>query len=142
MAAVPEPLVPQLPLTAAMLINVIARGGDVFAHVRSLVFDNHQTRPQQYALARRALAIFRTLRKCEGVPGNMSAHLLRHTWNDRFSRLADDAELREAVEKQLRNFLMGWKETSEQGASYARRATQEEADRWMLTMQNDLVPEA
>ncbi|WP_344779388.1 DEAD/DEAH box helicase [Microbacterium kribbense] len=61
-AAVPEPLVPQLPLTAAMLINVIARGGDVFAHVRSLVFDNHQTRPQQYALARRALAIFRTLR--------------------------------------------------------------------------------
>jgi hypothetical protein len=37
---------------------------------------------------------------------------------------------------------MGWKETSEQGASYARRATQEEADRLMLTMQNDLVPEA
>ena len=89
-----------------------------------------------------AEAIFRTLRTCEGVPGNMSAHPLRHTWNDRFSRLADDAELREAVEKQLRNFLMGWKETSEQGASYARRATQEEADRLMLTMQNDLVPEA
>ncbi|WP_417562986.1 DEAD/DEAH box helicase [Microbacterium sp.] len=60
--ATPEALVPQLQLTAAMLINVIARGGDVFAHVRSLVFDNHQTRAQQYALARRALAIFRTLR--------------------------------------------------------------------------------
>ncbi|WP_051191783.1 DEAD/DEAH box helicase [Microbacterium luticocti] len=60
--ATPEALVPQLPLTAAMLINVIARGGDVFGNVRSLVFDNHQTRPQQYALARRALAIFRTLR--------------------------------------------------------------------------------
>ena len=29
--AEPEPLVPQLQLTAAMLINVIARGGDVFA---------------------------------------------------------------------------------------------------------------
>jgi hypothetical protein len=60
--ATPEALVPQLPLTAAMLINVIARGGDVFGHVRSLVFDNHQTRAQQLALARRALAIFRTLR--------------------------------------------------------------------------------
>lgn len=59
--APPEPLVPQLRLTAAMLINVIARGGDVFAHVRSLVFDNHQPRAEQYALARRALAIFRTL---------------------------------------------------------------------------------
>lgn len=65
-AAQPEPLVPQLQLTAAMLINVIARGGDVFANVRSLVFDNHQTRSQQYALARRALAIFRTL-KAAGV---------------------------------------------------------------------------
>ncbi|MEQ6896446.1 DUF3516 domain-containing protein [Microbacterium sp. KR10-403] len=60
--AAPEALVPQLQLSAAMLINVIARGGDVFAHVRSLVFDNHQTRAQQFALARRALAIFRTLR--------------------------------------------------------------------------------
>ncbi len=64
--APPEPLVPQLQLTAAMLINVIARGGDVFANVRSRVFDNHQTRTQHYALARRALAIFRTL-KAAGV---------------------------------------------------------------------------
>ncbi|MFS0734260.1 DUF3516 domain-containing protein [Microbacterium sp. 1P10UB] len=60
-AAEPEPLEPQLKLTAAMLINVIARGGDVFANVRSLVFDNHEPRARQYELARRALAIFRTL---------------------------------------------------------------------------------
>ena len=60
-AASPEPLVPQLQLTAAMLINVIGRGGDVFENVRSLVFDNHEPRPRQYELARRALAIFRTL---------------------------------------------------------------------------------
>ena len=60
-AAEPEPLVPQLQLTAAMLINVIARGGDVFANVRSLVFDNHEPKARQYELARRALGIFRTL---------------------------------------------------------------------------------
>ena len=54
-AAEPEPLVPQLQLTAAMLINVIARGGDVFENVRSLVFDNHEPRARQYELARRAL---------------------------------------------------------------------------------------
>ncbi|MDY0907961.1 DEAD/DEAH box helicase [Microbacterium sp. CFBP9034] len=59
--AEPEPLVPHLQLTAAMLINVIARGGDVFANVRSLVRDNHEPRARQYELARRALAIFRTL---------------------------------------------------------------------------------
>ncbi|WP_349429067.1 DUF3516 domain-containing protein [Microbacterium sp. LWS13-1.2] len=59
--AEPEPLVPQLSLTAAMLINVIGRGGDVFENVRSLVFDNHEPRGRRYELARRAIAIFRTL---------------------------------------------------------------------------------
>lgn len=59
--AEPEPLVPQLQLTAAMLINVIARGGDVFANVRSLVRDNHEPPARRFELARRALAIFRTL---------------------------------------------------------------------------------
>lgn len=61
--AEPEPLLPQMQLTAAMLINVIARGGDVFGNVRSLVFDNHEPLARRRALARRALAIFRTLRQ-------------------------------------------------------------------------------
>lgn len=61
-AAEPEPLTPQLKLTAAMLINVIGRGGDVIGDIRSLVFDNHEPRPRQFELARRALEIFRTLR--------------------------------------------------------------------------------
>ncbi|QEW03963.1 DEAD/DEAH box helicase [Microbacterium lushaniae] len=65
--AEPEPLQPHLQITAAILINVIARGGDVFAHVRSLVFDNHEPRPRQRELARRALAIFRTLRAADVV---------------------------------------------------------------------------
>ncbi|GAA3658945.1 DEAD/DEAH box helicase [Microbacterium marinilacus] len=60
--AEPEPLTPQLQITSAMIINVIGRGGDVFGHLRALVFDNHEPRPRKYALARRALAIFRTLR--------------------------------------------------------------------------------
>lgn len=66
-AAEPEPLEPHLQLTAAMLINVIARGGDVFQNVRSLVFDNHEPRARQYELARRALGIFRTLVAAEVV---------------------------------------------------------------------------
>jgi hypothetical protein len=61
-AAEPEPLTPHLQLTAAMLINVIGRGGDVIGGIRSLVFDNHETRTRQFELARRALGIFRTLR--------------------------------------------------------------------------------
>ncbi|MDQ0576562.1 DEAD/DEAH box helicase [Agromyces albus] len=61
-AAEPEPLTPHLQLSAAMLINVIGRGGDVIGNIRSLVTDNHEPRPRQFELARRALEIFRTLR--------------------------------------------------------------------------------
>ncbi|MEV8274215.1 DUF3516 domain-containing protein [Microbacterium sp. NPDC077184] len=61
-AATPEPLTPHMQMTAAMLINVIGRGGDVFGNVRALVFDNHEPLARRYELARRALAIFRTLR--------------------------------------------------------------------------------
>lgn len=61
-AATPEPLTPHMQITAAMLINVIGRGGDVFGNVRALVSDNHEPLARRYELARRALAIFRTLR--------------------------------------------------------------------------------
>ncbi len=66
-AAEPEPLVPQMQVTAAMLINLIARGDDPFTRVRELVFDNHEPRARKYELARRALAIFRTLVASEVV---------------------------------------------------------------------------
>jgi superfamily II RNA helicase len=61
-AAEPETLTSSMKMTAAMLINVIGRGGDVFENVRYLVFENHDPWKRQLALARRALAIYRTLR--------------------------------------------------------------------------------
>ncbi|WP_303709699.1 MULTISPECIES: RNA helicase [Microbacterium] len=74
--ATPETLTSHMQITSAMLLNVIARGGDVFGNVRRLVFDNHEPRTRQRALALRALAIFRTLRESgvvetfdTGVPG-------------------------------------------------------------------------
>ncbi|WP_243076125.1 RNA helicase [Microbacterium sp. SS28] len=77
--AEPEPLVPQLQLTAAMLINVIARGGDVFANVRALVRDNHEPAARQFALARRALAIFRTLLAADVVEVDAATGEIRLT---------------------------------------------------------------
>jgi superfamily II RNA helicase len=59
--AEPETLTSSMQITSAMLINVVARGGDVYEHVRSLVFDNHEPRKRQLALARRALGLYRTL---------------------------------------------------------------------------------
>jgi superfamily II RNA helicase len=60
--AEPETLTSSMQMTSAMLINVIARGGDAFANVYSLVFDNHEPWKRQLELARRALGIYKTLR--------------------------------------------------------------------------------
>ncbi|SEC11309.1 Superfamily II RNA helicase [Paramicrobacterium humi] len=60
-AAQPETLTSHMQMTSAMLINLIARGGDVFATVRRLIFDNHEPVARQRELARRALAIYRTV---------------------------------------------------------------------------------
>ncbi|TFC18116.1 DEAD/DEAH box helicase [Cryobacterium glucosi] len=61
-SAEPETLHSSMQMTAAMLINVIGRGGDAFAHVYELVFDNHEPWKRQLAHARRALGIYKTLR--------------------------------------------------------------------------------
>ncbi|HTL41247.1 MAG TPA: DUF3516 domain-containing protein [Pseudolysinimonas sp.] len=61
-AAEPETLNSSMQITAAMMINVLARpDGDPFQNVRALVFDNHEPRARQLQLARRALGIYRTL---------------------------------------------------------------------------------
>ena len=66
-AAEPEVLTSSMTLTAAMLINLLAREqGDPFADARALVFDNHEPPARQRELARRALGIYRTL-KTAGV---------------------------------------------------------------------------
>lgn len=59
----PETLTSHMQITSAMMLNVIARGGDVFGNVRRLVYDNHETRARQRELALRAIGIFRTLRE-------------------------------------------------------------------------------
>lgn len=60
-ASEPETLTPHMQITSAMMLNVIARGGDVFANMRSLVYDNHESRAVQRLLALRAIGIYRTL---------------------------------------------------------------------------------
>ncbi|MGB3497633.1 MAG: DUF3516 domain-containing protein [Rhodanobacter lindaniclasticus] len=59
----PETLTSHMQITSAMMLNVIARGGDAFANMRALVYDNHEPRDRQRMLALRALGIYRTLRE-------------------------------------------------------------------------------
>ncbi|MFO7690563.1 MAG: DUF3516 domain-containing protein, partial [Cryobacterium sp.] len=73
--AEPETLHSSMQMTAAMLINVIGRGGDAFAHVHALVFDNHEPWKRQLVLARRALGIYRTLREAGIVEQSASGSI-------------------------------------------------------------------
>jgi superfamily II RNA helicase len=65
--AEPETLRSSMQVTHAMILNVIARNGDAFADMRDLIESNHEPRTRQLALARQALAIYRTLRTAEVV---------------------------------------------------------------------------
>jgi len=57
----PEPLESRMQVSAAMLINLIARGGDVFAATRALLTENHEPPHRQRELVKRALGIAKTL---------------------------------------------------------------------------------
>lgn len=70
---------------------------------------------------------------------NLTPHLLRHTWNDRFSELADDKGIDEAREEKMRSYSMGWKEGSGTAATYTRRHTEKEARRVALLLQASLA---
>ncbi|MGQ0626443.1 MAG: DEAD/DEAH box helicase [Sporichthyaceae bacterium] len=59
--AEPESLTSRMRVSHSMLLNVIARPGDGFEHMRHLLRENHEDRPRQNALIRRAIRIYREL---------------------------------------------------------------------------------
>jgi integrase len=75
-------------------------------------------------------AIFTVLRNSHPeLPRNLMPHVLgRHSWNMRFSELADKKQLSAEVEKKVRARAMGWSETSNTAATYTRRHVEREAD--------------
>jgi hypothetical protein len=60
-ASPPEPLVPHLRVSHALLLNVLDRPGDGFAAMKTLLTENDEPRSVQRALIRRSIAIFRSL---------------------------------------------------------------------------------
>lgn len=67
----------------------------------------------------------------------MSGHMLRHTWNRKFSEKMDsmDSPLSEDRQEQIRSFLMGWKEGSGTAAIYNRRFAEQKGQEASLEMQ-------
>ncbi|GAB2688299.1 DEAD/DEAH box helicase [Thalassiella azotivora] len=60
-AAEPEPLTSHLVVTHSMLLNVVARPGDAFTAMRSLLLDNHEPRAAQARHVKQAIAAYRSL---------------------------------------------------------------------------------
>lgn len=84
--------------------------------------------------------IFQNLRKRNPeLPNNLSAHMLRHTWNDEFSRKIEGKGIGEAKETQMRSFLMGWSPTSSTAATYNKRFIEEKARQISLDLQLKIV---
>lgn len=84
--------------------------------------------------------VFNILReKCPQLPRHLFAHLLRHTWNDRFSEEMDKQNVGEETEKKSRSYLMGWSETSGTAATYTRRHVRKKAQEASLAMQDQIL---
>lgn len=81
-------------------------------------------------------AVFAKLRNAfSGEFDAVTPHVLRHTWNDRFSDVMDNAKVSEAEEEGMRSFLMGWSPTSKTSVNYTRRHVRLKAQQVSLEMQ-------
>jgi integrase len=84
--------------------------------------------------------IFTALRrKYPDLPSDLSAHVLRHTWNDRFSELMDEKGVPEEIEHKMRSRLMGWSETSKTASTYTRRHVHKRAREAALQLQRSIA---
>lgn len=73
--------------------------------------------------------MFRRLReKFPTLPDDFTAHTLRHTWNDNFSKIMDKKDISEEREQQLRNYQMGWRDGSTMAENYTKRHIREKAN--------------
>lgn len=83
--------------------------------------------------------LFQQLRAaCPGLPVTLTSHVLRHTWNERFSEQADEMGMSETEEARARNEQQGWAENSKSARSYTRRHTRRKGRAVALKLQEDL----
>lgn len=87
--------------------------------------------------------IFRQLREaCPGLPVTLTSHVMRHTWNERFSEQAELLGLTDAVEEKARNEQQGWADNSKSAATYTRRHASRKGRELALKLQEQLdVPD-
>jgi len=98
-AAEPEVLTSHMQVSHSMILNVIAREGDAFQEMRDLIFDSHETWHGKLALARKALAIYRTLRTA-GVVTQVTVPVMAMYDGELVETLEERTEIRLTVDLQ------------------------------------------
>jgi len=77
------------------------------------------------------------------IQKDLSAHILRHTWNDRFSERADEliksGEWTAEHERKARCEMMGWVIDSDMAWHYSRRHIIEQANKVELSLQESII---
>lgn len=80
--------------------------------------------------------------KVPGLPEELCPHVLRHTWNDRFSVIMDRKGVSSEAEEQMRKQHMGWSDRSQMAAVYTRRHVQRKANEASLELQAQALGKA
>lgn len=75
---------------------------------------------------------------CPGLPVTLTSHVMRHTWNERFSEQAEKMGLTDTAEERARNEQQGWTDNSKSGAVYTRRHTSRKGREIALRLQEGL----
>lgn len=83
--------------------------------------------------------MFAQFRKaCPGLPLVLTSHVMRHSWNERFSEEAEAMNMSEQREERARSEQMGWSDRSKMAQTYTRRYTQRKGRAVRLRIQNQL----
>ena len=120
-------LIPLRPELADILFDYISvwRRAEAGARTHGYLFVSHGgTRPGAPLGPRAIGKIFDSLQRVLGF--DLHPHMLRHTWNDRFSATIDrkagnGGQVPSVSEERIRNFLMGWSPNSKMAEGYSRR---------------------
>ena len=140
-AARPVPIRPELADILFAYLSVWRRA-EPAARTHGYLFVSHARRSPGAPLSPRSVGrIFDALEPVLGF--DLHPHILRHTWNDRFSAAIDrNAERGEATpdasEERIRNFLMGWSPDSRMASAYTRRHVERAAEAALKGMHSGL----
>ena len=74
----------------------------------------------------------------DDLPADLSPHKLRHTWNSRFRRLAQNYGWNAPFRRVINNYIMGWSKTSQQDTRYAHSEIVREAMKALTELQMNL----